>query len=989
MEGAAAAHPAASSVSAAAHWMATEDPGLRSNIINNMVKKFMTITNSQHDHHYREIQNYAVRCEQDALNRTTNKEDYLRNIAQRILNMEMKVRRSQSLQAGTTPSAQRPSSQQQNVCIMPQNPGQVPDQHRASAPNSQIEASQEQTVMVAAPDRYLNFNTTAISPVAMHVHPSQQPQSQQHQQQAKQLHPTNVVGYNPTSLNQIQGQSVSGQNFQQNPVLGQNASGSGTQQRQLAETPEQHQLLRMKQQHMRGNQQQNFTQRNQILPAQQAHLGKMQIGHPGVQNNQQNVGVLCQPMTPPQCQVATAQQSSLGCHSPQTSEPMVIAGEVDWREEIFQKIKSFKDAFLSEVLEYNRMVQVPKLTEEQLRSLPVENAEKLRCIRQVKKIIAMMLDLLNTQKSNVHKGMQNIFPIFQQYLGQLRLSISKSKARNTVAKTGCQSQNCSENSQIVNLAGNTAPFTCDASRQQKQQEQVTNAKTSRMEQTIMTRTPTPQQESHGCHLLGVPSPCFSPEALQPSSTNTVEECFTPFPVTKTVQPVKVASPHVASLSASVKSSVPKPGVARVVSPSASEKSRLASSPSRPEGAHAASPSSTSVESTLPTPIAKPGTVRAASPCTPVKSTSQSPVTKPGVAEVDSRRACVTSKLKSPVGKPETTGAASPCASVKSKVSLDVDSVTEFLQHRVVAPAAANGSSNQAIPSLVSAAPPKAAHQAEDQVHDEAEKIEAKRPISRLIETLLSSSPEALRHSANSMRLAIWEADRIPAPSPLPYRPRNGKMKRDFDHVTSRPVSSPLSSTDESCMTSECAAFEDESSGEYTAKRQKTQVNANDALVHEIKTINNKLVDTVISIADENGTDEIIYQNGGGTLIKLSYNAISLSPSLKSLFAASEMTIVMPVKLLVPADYPKSSPILVDNDDEQRRLSDISHAVAMAFGRAVGELPEPRSIEATAMAWDGCVRRAVTEVAHRHGGGTFSSRRNQWRAVQLHGPMVSL
>uniref|UniRef100_A0A0E0KMC8 Uncharacterized protein n=1 Tax=Oryza punctata TaxID=4537 RepID=A0A0E0KMC8_ORYPU len=965
MEGAAASHPAA-----AAHWMAGEEPGLRRNIINNMVKKFMAITNSQQDHHYRDIQNYAVRCEQDALNKTTNKEDYLRNIAQRIMNMEMKVRRSQSLQAGTTPSSQRPSSQQQNVCTTPQNSNQVPDQQRSSAPNSQTE-------MVAAPDRYLNFNTTAISPVAMRVHPSQQPQSQQHQQKAKQLHPTNVAGYNPISLNQIQGQSVIGQNFQQNHVLGQNASGSGTQQRQLAETPEQHQLLRMKQQCMRGNQQQNCTQRNQILPAQQAHLGKMQIGHPGVQNNQQNVGILCQPMTPPQSQVAAAQQSSLVCHSTQTSEPMVSAGEVDWREEIFQKIKSFKDAYLSEVLEYDRIVHVPKITEEQLRSLPVENAEKWKRIRNVKKIIAIMLDMLNTQKSNVHKGLQNMFPIFQQYLQQLRLSISKSKARNTVTKTGCQSQNCREGSQIVNLAGNTAPLTCDASRQQKYQEQVTNAKTSRMEQAIMTRTPTPQQESHGCHLLGVPSPCFLPEALQPSSTNIV-------------QPVQVASPHVTSPSASVKSSVANPGVARVVSPSASVKSRLASPPSRLEGgAHAASPSSTSVESTLPTPIAKPGTVQAASPCTPVKSTSQSQLTKPGVAEVDSHRACVTSKLKSPVGKQQTAGASSPCASVKSTVALDVDSVTEFLMLGNVAPAAANGSSNQAIPTLVSAAPPTAAHPAEDQVHNGAEKIEAKKPISCLIETLLSSSPEALRDSANSMRLVIWEADRIPAPSPLPYRPRNGKMKRAFDHVTSRPVSSPLSSTDESCMTFECAAFEDESSGEYTAKRQKTQVKANDSLVYEIKTINNKLVDTEISIADENGTDEIIYQNGGGTLIKLSYSAMSLSTSLKSLLAASEMTIVMPVKLLVPVDYPKSSPILVDNDDEQRRLSDISHAISVAFGRAVDELPEPRSIEATARAWDGCVRRAVTEVAHRYGGGTFSSRRNQCRAGQLHGAMVSL
>lgn len=286
------------------------------------------------------------------------------------------------------------------------------------------------------------------------------------------------------------------------------------------------------------------------------------------------------------------------------------------------------------------------------------------------------------------------------------------------------------------------------SRQQKQQEQVISAKTSRMEQAIMTRTPTPQQESHGCHLLGVPSSCFSPKALQPSSTNTIEECFTPSPVTQTVQPIQVASPHVTSPGAYGKSSVPKPSVARVVSHSASIKSRLASSPSRPEGAHAASPNITSVESTLPTPIAKPGTVRAASPCTPVKSTSQSQLSKPAVTEVDSCRACVTSKLKSPVGKPETAGAASPCASVKSTLSLDVDSVTEFLQHRVVAPTVANGgSSNQAIHTLVSAVPPKAAHQADDQVQNGAEEMEAKKPFSRLIETVslpdCSSQPELM------------------------------------------------------------------------------------------------------------------------------------------------------------------------------------------------------------------------------------------------------
>ncbi|KAF0891583.1 hypothetical protein E2562_010574, partial [Oryza meyeriana var. granulata] len=981
---AAAIHPlgramAGAAQPAAPHWMASEEPGFRRGIIHRMVTKFMGIINSQQEHHYQSLHRYAVRYEVEAAKNTTNKEAYLRYICQRVMDLEVKLR--QLRKAGTVASERRPSSQQQNVCTTPQSSGRVPDQHRASAPNTQIEDNQEQTGMMTALDNFFNFSTTEVSPVATPVQPSQrpmQPQSQ-HQQQAKQLQPTKIAGagYNPTTLDhQVQGLSVVGQNFQQNQVLGQNSSGTRIQLRQLAQTQQQQQeVMRMNQQYMRGNQQQNCTQINQNFRAQQAHVAKMQIGHPGVQNNQQNVGMECHPMTPPQRQVAVAQQNSPACQSPQTSEPMVSAGEVDWREEIFQKIKSCKDAYLSELLEFDRMVHVPKITQEQFRSLSGEKVQQLKRSAELKKIIARMLDLLNIQKSNVQKGLQDQFPIFLKYMRQLRVYVSKCKAQNAETKTGCQSQNCRQQPQIVNLAGNTAPFTCDASRQQKQQEQLTDAKISKMEQAIITRTPTAQQENHGYHLLGVPSPCFSPGAVQPLSTNTLEECFTPSPVTKPGV-VKVVSPHVTSPSASVKSSVAKPAVVRAVSPCASVKSRLASPTGRPEAAHVASPS-TSVESTLPSP-----TVHAASPCAPVKSTSQSPLAKPGSVQVDSPRASVTAKLQSPVGKPQTAQAASPCASVKSKVSLDVDSVTEFLLHGIVAPAAENGS-NQATPTqpLVSASPLKAAHQAEDQVCNGDERMESKKPISRLIQ-VLSSSPEVLRSSANSLRLAIWEADRVPLP-PLPCQPRDGKMKRRFDQLTSRPVSSPLSSNDESCMTFECGAFEDETSGEYTAKRQKLQ-NASDALLCEIKTINSKLIDTVISIADENGTDGTISPNGGGTLIKLSYSAVSLAPSLKSLSATSQ-------RIFVPVDYPRSSPMLVDNDgdDEQlRKLSDISHAVAMAFRRALCELPEPRSIEVTAMAWDDCVRRAVTEVAHLHGGGTFSSRRSQWRKSCM-GRMMSL
>lgn len=54
-------------------------------------------------------------------------------------------------------------------------------------------------------------------------------------------------------------------------------------------------------------------------------------------------------------------------------------------------------------------------------------------------------------------------------------------------------------------------------------------------------------------------------------------------------------------------------------------------------------------------------------------------------------------------------------------------------------------------------------------------------------------------------------------------------------------------------------------------------------------MNNMLLDTFISIAQDNGTDGMASGNGG-TLIELFYTAISLTPDLASLFATSGMVL---------------------------------------------------------------------------------------------------
>jgi PAX-interacting protein 1 len=119
-------------------------------------------------------------------------------------------------------------------------------------------------------------------------------------------------------------------------------------------------------------------------------------------------------------------------------------------------------------------------------------------------------------------------------------------------------------------------------------------------------------------------------------------------------------------------------------------------------------------------------------------------------------------------------------------------------------------------------------------------------------------------------------------------------------------------------------------------------NANDALLKEIKSINDTLIDTVVSISMDG-----IAPYDGGTTIKLSYSAVSLSPAVKSLFATSEtvlyiskfrhfaaryatsrsypdvltdfllmQSLVLPVKLFVPADYPSSSPVPISDEGDE-------------------------------------------------------------------------
>uniref|UniRef100_A0A0E0ML16 ARC105/Med15 mediator subunit C-terminal domain-containing protein n=1 Tax=Oryza punctata TaxID=4537 RepID=A0A0E0ML16_ORYPU len=154
--------------------------------------------------------------------------------------------------------------------------------------------------------------------------------------------------------------------------------------------------------------------------------------------------------------------------------------------------------------------------------------------------------------------------------------------------------------------------------------------------------------------------------------------------------------------------------------------------------------------------------------------------------------------------------------------------------------------------------------------------------------------------------------------------------------------------------------------EDETKRQKEQ-SVDIALSYEINLINAELFDTVIRIDSH---------RDGGTVIKFSYTAVSLARDMELPFTAYGASPLKPAKLFVPADYPRSSPVLCINDDDgdeqhQGMYSVISGIVDKAFRRALRKLPVPMSIRDMARQWGISVRTVMS------GGGTFSTGYGQW------------
>ncbi|XP_062175193.1 mediator of RNA polymerase II transcription subunit 15a-like isoform X4 [Alnus glutinosa] len=161
----------------------------------------------------------------------------------------------------------------------------------------------------------------------------------------------------------------------------------------------------------------------------------------------------------------------------------------------------------------------------------------------------------------------------------------------------------------------------------------------------------------------------------------------------------------------------------------------------------------------------------------------------------------------------------------------------------------------------------------------------------------------------------------------------------------------------------------------TSSTKRPRIEAKHVLLEEIREINQQLIDTVVVISDEDTIPTAAATEGGqGTIVKCSFSAVAISPNFKS-----QQLPIQPLRLLVPSNYPNTSPILLDEKllDARSDHQDLSVKVKSKLNLSLLSLQKPLSLGKIARMWDFCARAILCEYAQQNGGGNFSSRYGTW------------
>ncbi|XP_012454272.1 mediator of RNA polymerase II transcription subunit 15a isoform X1 [Gossypium raimondii] len=281
------------------------------------------------------------------------------------------------------------------------------------------------------------------------------------------------------------------------------------------------------------------------------------------------------------------------------------------------------------------------------------------------------------------------------------------------------------------------------------------------------------------------------------------------------------------------------------------------------------------------------------------------------------------------------------------------------------------------------------------------------PLERLIKAVKSISPTALGASVSDIGSVVSMTDRIAGSAPgngsraavgedlvamtkcrlqaKNFISQDGmsgtkKIRRYTSAMPLNVVSSAGSLNDSFKQLTGSETSELESTATSSVKRPR--IEANHALLEEIREINQRLIDTVVDISDEDvdpGAAAATAEGGEGTIVKCSFSAVALSANLKSQYMSAQMSPIQPLHLLVPTNYPNCSPILLDKFpvEVSKENEDLSVKAKSRFSISLRTLSQPMSLGEIARTWDVCARAVISDHAKLSGGGSFSSKYGTW------------
>ncbi|ONH99375.1 hypothetical protein PRUPE_6G027400 [Prunus persica] len=166
----------------------------------------------------------------------------------------------------------------------------------------------------------------------------------------------------------------------------------------------------------------------------------------------------------------------------------------------------------------------------------------------------------------------------------------------------------------------------------------------------------------------------------------------------------------------------------------------------------------------------------------------------------------------------------------------------------------------------------------------------------------------------------------------------------------------------------------------TSRIKRPRIEANHALLEEIREIRQRLINTVVDISDQDDDPSAPAADGGkGTIFKCFFDAVAFGLDLKSQYASAQMSPIHPLRLLVPSNYPNCSPILLDKFpvEVSKEYEDLSVKAKSKFSISLRSISEPMSLGEIARTWDVCACAVISEHAQQSGGGSFSSRYGTW------------